>query len=133
MSDDPSLQGYFELATESGIVALRCSWPFDVDADEWIHIDNLYDASDYSNAISDVAARGKMMGKAYGINGGFLEVAQADAGFLIEFSRPHRGWCANSLQLHIRRPIDELSLQALPFKVVHGRMARNDCQLPAGS
>lgn len=123
MSEDQySLQGYFELAAEGGVVVLRCSWPFDSDVDEWIYIKNLYYASDYSKAISDAAAREKGTGKARGVNGGFLGVTQINSGFLIEFSRAESGWCGNSLQLRIRRPIGELSLESLPFKVVHGRL-----------
>ena len=117
-----SLHGYFELDAENGMVVLRCSWPFDFDADEWIYIKNRYSAIDYSKAISDAAAGGKRTGKAYGINGGFLEITRINSGFLIEFSRAQNGWCASSLQLHVRRPVGELSLQSLPFRVVWGRL-----------
>jgi hypothetical protein len=118
--DEYALPGYFELAVEGDLVVLRCRWPFDRDADEWINIKNFYYASDYSKAISDAAARRQGTGKAQGVDGGFLEVAEIDSGFIIEFSRPQGGWCANSLRLRIGRPIGELSLQALPFKAVHG-------------
>lgn len=103
-------------------MVLRCSWPFDFDTDEWIYIENRYSASDYSKAISDAATGNKGTGRACGINGGFLEITQINSGFLIEFSRAHSGWCANSLQLHVRRALGELSLQSLPFKVIHGRL-----------
>jgi hypothetical protein len=121
-ADEYSVQGYFELAAESGVVVLRCSWPFDSDMDEWIYIKNRYYASDYSKAISDAAAREKETRRVRGVNGGFLEVTKINSGFLIEFSRAQSGWCGSSLQLHIRRPIGELSLQSLPFRVVHGRL-----------
>lgn len=117
-----SLHGYFELAAEGGLVVLRCSWPFDFTTDEWVYIKNRYDAIDYSKAVSDAAAKDKRAGKAYGINGGFLEVTQLNSGFLIDFSRPQSGWCASSLQLHVRRPVDELSLPSLPFRVIYGRL-----------
>ena len=120
--DRYSLQGYFELASEGGMVALRCSWPFDFDMDEWIYIENRYYAPDYSKAISDAATGDKGTGKTHGIDGGLLEITQINSGFLIEFSRAQSGWCANSLQLHVRRPVEELSLQSLPFKVIHGRL-----------
>jgi hypothetical protein len=120
--DRYSLHGYFELAAEGGTVVLRCSWPFDFDTDDWIYIENRYHVSDYSKAISDAATGNKGTGKARGINGGFLEITRINSGFLIEFSRAQSGWCANSLQLHVRRPVDELSLQSLPFKVIHGRL-----------
>jgi len=120
--DEYSLQGYFELAAEGSMVILRCSWPFDFDADEWIYIKNRYHAVDYSKAISDAATRDKRTGKAYGINGGFLEITQINSGFLIEFSRAQSGWCASSLQLHVRQPVGELSLRSLPFRVIYGRL-----------
>jgi hypothetical protein len=115
------LQGYFELASEGDMVVLRCSWPFDFNADEWIYIRNRYYAVDYSTAISE-AAKDKRTGKAYGINGGFLEITQVNSGFLIDFSRPQSRWCASSLQLHVRRPVGELSLRSLPFRVIYGRL-----------
>jgi hypothetical protein len=117
-----TLQGYFELAAEGSMVVLRCSWPFDFNADEWISIKNSYYAVDYSEAVSDAATSNRRTGKAYGINGGFLEITQMNSGFLIEFSRPQSGWCASSLQLHVRRPVAELSLQSLPFRVICGRL-----------
>lgn len=117
-----SLQGYFELAAKGGMVVLCCSWPFDFNADEWIHVKNRYYAVDYSKAISDAAAKDKRTGKAYGINGGSLEITQVNSGFLIEFSRPQSRWCASSLQLHVRRPVGELSMQSLPFRVIYGRL-----------
>lgn len=120
--DEYGLQGYFELAAEGGVVILRCSWPFDFDADEWIYIKNRYDAVDYSKAISDAAAGNRRTGKACGINGGVLEITRINSGFLIEFSRAQSGWCASSLQLHIRRPVGELSLESLPFRVIYGRL-----------
>jgi hypothetical protein len=121
-ADRYSLQGYFELAAEGGTVVLRCSWPFDSDTDEWIYIENRYYAPDYLKAISDAATGDKGAGRARGINGGSLEITQINSGFLIEFSRAQSGWCANSLQLYVRRPVSELFPQALPFKVVHGRL-----------
>jgi len=117
-----SPQGYFELAAEGGIVALCCSWPFDFNTDEWIYIKNRFYAVDYSKAISDAATRDKKTGQVYGINGGSFEVTQINSGFLVDFSRPQSGWCASSLQLHVRRPVGELSLQSLPFRVVCGRL-----------
>jgi hypothetical protein len=116
------LQGYFELVVEDDMVVLHCSWPFDFNTDEWIYIKNRYYAVDYSKAVTDAAAKGRGTGKAYGINGGFLEVTGINSGFLIEFSRPQSGWCASSLQLHVRQSIGELSLQSLPFRVVCGRL-----------
>jgi hypothetical protein len=115
-------QGYFELAAEGHTVALRCNWPLDFTTDEWIDIKNRYYALDYSKAVSDAAATDRGAGKAYGINGGFLEITQINSGFLIDFSRPQSGWCASSLQLHVRRPVGELSLPSLPFRVVYGRL-----------
>ncbi len=117
-----SPHGYFELAAEGGLVVLRCSWPFDFTTDEWIYIKNRYYAAEYSKAVSDAAAEDKRTGKVRGVNGGFLAVTQVNSGFLIDFSRPQSGWCASSLQLHVRRPVDELSLPCLPFKVIYGRL-----------
>jgi len=117
-----SLQGYFELAVKGNMVMLSCSWPFDLDVDEWIYIKNRYDAAGYAKAISDAAARNNGTGKVCGVNGGLLEITQINSGFLIEFSRAQSGWGASSLLLHIRRPVGELSLQCLPFRVIHGRL-----------
>jgi hypothetical protein len=125
MSEDGySRQGYFELAAEGSVVALSCSWPFDSHADDWIYIKNLYYASDYSKAISDAAAEAKKTTKIPGVNGGFLEVTQTNSGFLIGFSRAQVGWSNTSLQLHVGRPIGELSPQSLPFREVHGRLPK---------
>jgi hypothetical protein len=115
-------QGYFELAAKDGIVTLWCNWPFDLDADEWICIQNRYAAVDYAKAVSDAVHSAGRTGKASGISGGHLEITQLNSGFLIEFSRPQSGWTACSLQLHVRRPAAELSLHHLPFRVIYGRL-----------
>jgi hypothetical protein len=117
-----SVQGYFELAAEAGLIMLRCNWPFDLDADEWIYIQNRYAAADYARAVADAARSSARTGRAEGINGGFLEFTRLNSGFLIEFSRPQSGWRTCSLQLHIRRPVGELAPQHLPFRVVYGRL-----------
>jgi hypothetical protein len=109
-------QGYFELTAEDDMVVLRCSWPFDITADEWISINNCYRAAAYSKAVADAAARGGR-GQAHGVTGGFLEITQENSGFWIEFSRPECGWHAASLQLHVGRPVAELFLQSLPFRL----------------
>lgn len=120
--DEYSLGGYFELAAEGDMIVLRCSWPPDSDANEWIYIKNRYHAADYSKAISDAAGRDKGTAKIHDVNGDLLEITQINSGFLIEFSRAQTGWCTSSLQLYIRRPVGELRLQSLPFRVVYGRL-----------
>lgn len=122
MLESNSAQGYFELAAKGGTVILRCDWPFDIDADEWICIQNRYAAADYAKAVSDAAHSERRTGKADGISGGHLEITQLNSGFLIDFSRPQSGWQACSLQLHVRQPVGELSPQHLPFRVVYGRL-----------
>ena len=117
-----STQGYFELAAEADLIMLRCSWPFDLDADEWIYIQNRYAAADYARAVDHAARSVTRTGRATGINGGLLECTRSNSGFMIEFSRPQSGWPMCSLQLHIRRPVGELAPQHLPFRVVYGRL-----------
>ena len=109
--------GYFELASEGGLIMLRCHWPFDLSEDAWIDIKNRYYVADYSRAILDAVNNGK--GKAWGIAGGFLKVTSSGDEFAIDFSRPESGWFASSLQLPVRQSVDNLLLHALPFRLVH--------------
>ena len=102
--------GYFELVFDGDFINLHCRWPFDLVEDEWISIQNRYHVSSYRQAVDNAIANG--IGKASGVDGGSLEIASQNDGFTIEFSRPQTGWSASSLQLHVRRPIVELLLQA---------------------
>jgi len=101
--------GYFEFVFDGDFIVLRCRWPFDLLEDEWISIQNRYQLSSYQRAVDNAMANGT--GKAQGVNGGFLEIASVNDGFIIEFSRPQTGWSASSLQLHVRRPLNELLLR----------------------
>ena len=98
--------GYFEFVASNDLVALRCHWPVDLMADEWIDIQNEYRILGYLQAVDDSMSTGK--GEAQGISGGYLRVISIADGFIIEFSRPQDGWSASSLRLHIRRPISDL-------------------------
>jgi hypothetical protein len=100
--------GYFEFVFDGDFIVLRCRWPFDLSEDEWISIQNRYRVSSYQRAVDNAMANGT--GKAQGVDGGFLEIASVNEGFTIEFSRPQTGWSASSLQLHVRRSLDELLL-----------------------
>ena len=102
--------GYFELVFDGDFIVLHCRWPFNLVEDEWISIQNRYHVSSYRQAVDNAIANG--IGKASGVDGGSLEIASQNDGFTIEFSRPQTGWSASSLQLHVRRPIVELLLQA---------------------
>lgn len=98
--------GYVEFVANNDIVALRCHWPADLKADDWIDIQNHYHILSYLQAVDDSMSTGN--GEAQGISGGYLRVISIADGFIIEFSRPQNGWSASSLRLHIRRPISDL-------------------------
>lgn len=99
--------GYVEFVANSDTVALRCHWPADLKADDWIDIQNHYSIVSYLQAVDDSMTTGN--GEAHGISGGYLRVTSSDdGGFTIEFSRPQGGWLASALRLHIRRPISDL-------------------------
>src|ERR1700759_4700709 len=99
-----STQGYFELAAEADLIMLRCSWPFDLDADEWIYIQNRYAAADYARAVDHAARSVTRTGRATGINGGLLEFTRLNSGFMLEFSRPQSGWAKCFPRFWLRRP-----------------------------
>jgi hypothetical protein len=98
--------GYLEFVVSKDFIALRCHWPADLRADEWIDIQNHYDILSYLQAVDDSMLTGN--GEAPGISGGHLRVTSTTDGFILEFSRPQDGWSASSLGLHIRRPISDL-------------------------
>ncbi len=110
--------GYFEFVASDDVVALRCHWPVDLNADEWVDIKNDYHIRSYLQAVDDSMSTGN--GEAQGISGGYLRVSSIADGFILEFSRPQDGWSASSLRLHIQRPISDLlprpgsSLAGLP-------------------
>jgi hypothetical protein len=101
--------GYFEFVASDDVVALRCHWPVDLEADDWIDIQNDYHIRSYLQAVDDSMSTGN--GEAQGILGGYLRVSSTADGFIIEFSRPQDGWSASSLRLRIRRPITDLLLK----------------------
>jgi len=101
--------GFLELIIIENTVALRCHWPVDLAADEWIDIQNNYSLGSYLRAIGDVISTGN--GETRGISGGYLRLTSIEGGYAIEFSRPLDGWSAISLRLNIRRPITELMPQ----------------------
>jgi hypothetical protein len=98
--------GYFEFVASNDVVVLRCHWPVDLKADDWIDIQNDYHIRSYLQAVDDSMSTGN--GEAQGISGGYLRVISIADGFIIEFSRPQDGWSASSLRLHIRRPLSDL-------------------------
>lgn len=101
--------GYLEFVTSNDVVALRCHWPADLRADDWIDIQNHYYLLRYLQAVDDSMSTGN--GEAPGISGGYLRVTSIADGFILDFSRPQDGWAASSLRLHIRRPISDLLLR----------------------
>ena len=109
LAQDHPAGGYFEFVASNDVVALRCHWPADLKADEWIDIQNNYHILSYLQAVDDSMSTGN--GEARGISGGYLRVSSITDGFIIEFSRPQDGWSASSLRLHIRRPITDLLLK----------------------
>ena len=98
--------GFVELAFGDECIVLNCHWPFDLDKEDWIEIQNTYHMSSYLRAVSNAMTNGS--GQARGIWGGSLHITNLDDGFAIEVSRPACGWSASSLKLHIRRPIEGL-------------------------
>ena len=98
--------GYFELRIEEDLVVMDCHWPFDLNRDEWIDIQNRYRMPNYRRAVSDAMENGS--GEVQGIAGGTLQITSLDDGFAIEFSRPQHGWSASSLELHVKRPVSDL-------------------------
>ncbi|HEY7011477.1 MAG TPA: hypothetical protein VH480_01880 [Streptosporangiaceae bacterium] len=100
--------GHCEIVGGSGLVVLRCHWPFDSDSDEWIDIENIYLATSYLRAVNDAMTSGS--GLAHGIAGGLIRITALDDGFFLEFSRPQSGWSATSLRLHVKHPIGDLLL-----------------------
>jgi hypothetical protein len=101
--------GYVEFVASNDVVALRCHWPADLKADDWIDIQNHYPILGYQQAVNDSMSTGN--GETQGISGGYLRVTSISDGFIIEFSRSQDGWSASSLRLHIRRPISDLLLR----------------------
>lgn len=95
--------GYFELSFEDEYMVLNCHWPFDLEEDDWIDIQNTYYISNYLHAVSNAMMNGN--GQARGICGGSLYITNLDDGFAIEVSRPASGWPASSLELRVQRPI----------------------------
>ena len=101
-----SADGFVEFVANNDVVVLRCHWPADLEADDWIDIQNHYPMLDYWQAVNDSMSTGN--GEARGISGGYLRIISIADGFIIEFSRPQDGWSASALRLHIRRPISDL-------------------------
>ncbi len=102
--------GYLELMVLGDIVTLRCHWPADLEHDEWIDIQNDYSSVSYRRAVDDAVSTGS--GEAKGVAGGLLKITSVSGGFAIEFSRPHDGWRATSLRLHVKRAISDLAPSA---------------------
>jgi hypothetical protein len=98
--------GYVEFVADNDVVALRCHWPADLKADDWIDIQNHYPMLSYLQAINDSMSTGS--GEAQGVSGGYLRVISIADGFIIEFSRPQDGWSASALRLRIKRPLSDL-------------------------
>jgi hypothetical protein len=98
--------GYVELIADNDVVTLRCHWPIDLTADDWIDIQNHYPMRSYLQAVDDSISTGN--GGAQGVSGGYLRVISIADGFIIEFSRPQDGWSASALRLRIMRPISDL-------------------------
>jgi hypothetical protein len=102
--------GYLELMVLGDIVTLRCHWPADLEHDEWIDIQNDYSSVSYLRAVDDAVSTGS--GEAKGVAGGLLKITSMSGGFAIEISRPHDGWKATSLRLHVKRAISDLAPSA---------------------
>jgi hypothetical protein len=98
--------GFLELSFGDEYIVLNCHWPFDLEEDDWIDIQNTYYLSSYLHAVSNAMTNGN--GQTHGIRGGSLHITNLDDGFAIEVSRPASGWPASSLELRVRRPIEGL-------------------------
>jgi hypothetical protein len=106
LTQDHPVEGYFEFVPGNDTVTLRCHWPADLNANDWIDIENHYHILNYLQAVNDSMSTGN--GEARGISGGYMRVISIANGFILEFSRPQNGWAACSLRLNIRRPISDL-------------------------
>jgi hypothetical protein len=100
------VDGYVELFADNDVATLRCHWPIDLKADDWIDIENHYSMFSYLQAVNDSISTG--IGGAQGVSGGYLRIISMADGFIIEFSRPQGGWSASALRLRIMRPISDL-------------------------
>jgi hypothetical protein len=118
--------GYVELLPDNDVVALRCHWPVDLKADDWIDIENHYPMLSYLQAVNDSISTG--IGGALGVSGGYLRIISMADGFIIEFSRPQGGWSASALRLRIMRPISDL----LPRRDNPGGRSTSTPVMPGG-
>jgi len=58
---------------EDDVVVFRCKWPFDLDTNEWIEIENQFDRVKYVRAIESLIAHGAV--KIEGKGSGYLALA----------------------------------------------------------
>ena len=111
--------GYFEIYQNADKVTVRCKWPFDVAADDWIEIQNAFKIADYASAVALAQVSGR--GEAPGIEGGSIVIEASPAGAaptIVKISNSAHGWAAKSLRLHISRPVKDL----VPVNLAgHGR------------
>lgn len=103
------VDGYVKLSENLNVVQIKCRWPFDLDADEWINISNEFHAEDYSVAIQNALSKGS--GKASGVQGGYIEVINDTDGFTLDFSNPYTGWQSKTLRIKVKQPLLNLQLR----------------------
>jgi hypothetical protein len=101
------VDGHFEINQNGDRITVICRWPFDLETDEWIDIENEFDASTYSSAVADAIATGR--GEARGLTGGsiLLENSPGDRHTVVVISNSSAGWAAKSLRLSVPRPLTD--------------------------
>lgn len=99
------VEGHFEVNQNAKRISVTCRWPFDLEANDWIEIQNVFDLDEYSSAVANAMASGR--GKAQGMQGGsiVIEYSCGNRETIVEISNNARGWAAKSLRLKIAKPI----------------------------
>jgi hypothetical protein len=103
------VQGYFHIDQNGERISVTCNWPFDIEADDWVNIENEFDARSYGSAVADAIATGH--GEARGVTGGsiLLETSPSDSQTVVMISNTSRGWAARSLKLKVPLPITDFA------------------------
>lgn len=101
-----AIDGELILVAHGDNVKLSCRWPFDIDADDYILIENVYRLADYSEAV-----RTAMNGEAAriaGTEGGYLEISPRQDGFDLDFSNSADGFMRKTLHLKFDGQLEAL-------------------------
>lgn len=96
------VDGKLTLMSSEGVVELKCRWPFDLDADDWIAITNRYRESALREAAT-TAAMGETS-RVEGLHGGTLTITKVGPkSCRIEFDNGQAGFMRRSLELRVHQ------------------------------